>query len=254
MSNDTKKNGLGRREFLGKAFGATLSLAVVPSVLACACDAFAKQEPLAFSAFTIDLSLTANKALLNVNGSVKIASPAKFVATRISATEFSVVSGTCTHQGTTLNAYNSTTQNIYCPNHGSTFTAVGANINKASSSMGPLTRYKATFDSAANTVFVENQIFSGVEGTAASILTLEQNYPNPFSASTTIKFTLSEPSSISIHVHSVSGSEVMSESLGKLGIGDHSFTLGAQSLVTGTYFYELRTERGSIFKQMEIVR
>ena len=119
--------------------------------------------------------------------------------------------------------------------------------------MGKLARYKATFDSVANTVFVENTPLT-VEHTAASILALEQNYPNPFSTSTQINFALSDPSNITILVHNLSGVEVMSKSLGKLGIGEHSFTVDGHSLSAGTYFYELRTERGSLFKQMDVVK
>ena len=254
MDSNTKKNNeLGRREFLGKALGATLSLAVVPSILTCACDAFAKNEPLSFSPIKVDLTLSKNAPLKNINGSVIVSTTIRIIITRISDTEFSAVDGSCTHEGFNLNPFNSTTKLITCTKHTSTFDEFGKIIHMNNPpNQRSLNRYKATYD--GNTIVTIEDTILATENTANYGFSIEQNFPNPFSTTSTIRFTLSESSSVSIHIRNISGEEMQFHSLGKLGMGEHSLNLDGSQLATGTYFYELRTERGSLFKQMEIIR
>jgi endoglucanase len=68
---------------------------------------------------------------------------------------------------------------------------------------------------------------------------LEQNYPNPFNPSTSIAFTLAEPSIVSLNVFDSAGRRVASLAGGELAIGTHRVTLDGSRLSSGVYFYRL---------------
>jgi Rieske Fe-S protein len=260
MNNNKKNNEVGRREFLGKAIGATLSLAVVPSILTCACDAFASNnETFAFGTVTVDLNATANKALLKDSGSAYVPIPGNtrgLIVNRISQGNFVAMTSICTHKENRVLLYNSDvtkpdTMPCIASNHGPSQYDIFGEVVTGPAIL-PLQRYPVTFDGDHTLIITDTP--AAVNETNVAIAGLEQNYPNPFSSESTIRFTLSETSFVSLHVKNILGEEMQSHSLGKLGVGDHSFSLDGSQLATGTYFYELRTERGSMFKQMEIIR
>lgn len=69
---------------------------------------------------------------------------------------------------------------------------------------------------------------------------LEQNFPNPFNPTTNIRFTLSQPSQVSLSVFDISGRKVAdilsSESRAS---GTFQVTFDASALASGTYVYRL---------------
>jgi Rieske Fe-S protein len=65
-----------------------------------------------------------NAALLDVNGARPANVPDKIVIVRLSATEFSVVSRICTHNGCNV-SYQPSAMELVCGCHGSRFTATG---------------------------------------------------------------------------------------------------------------------------------
>ncbi|MFK7849165.1 MAG: T9SS type A sorting domain-containing protein [Rhodothermales bacterium] len=73
-----------------------------------------------------------------------------------------------------------------------------------------------------------------------SLFSLNQNYPNPFNPSTSISFTLTQPSRVSLTIFDVAGREVKtlisSESKAP---GVHNIAFDAGSLASGSYLYEL---------------
>lgn len=92
-----------------------------------------------------------NAALLNVNGARSANVPDKIVIVRRSATEFSVVSRICTHNGCQV-SYVASSMELVCPCHGSRFTATGAVTRE------PATRnlksYASTFDEVTQVLTV----------------------------------------------------------------------------------------------------
>lgn len=75
--------------------------------------------------FTLDLSLPANSAL-NTNGGSMLKSGV--IVARTSGGSYVAVASACTHQGTTIEFNNASSQ-FHCPNHGSNFTVTGAVVN-----------------------------------------------------------------------------------------------------------------------------
>jgi len=74
--------------------------------------------------------------------------------------------------------------------------------------------------------------------------TLEQNYPNPFNPTTTIEFTLLEPSIVTLKVYNLLGQEVktlIENELMEDGLQVNDFD--ASDLTSGVYFYKI-TARG----------
>jgi photosystem II stability/assembly factor-like uncharacterized protein len=76
---------------------------------------------------------------------------------------------------------------------------------------------------------------------------LGTNYPNPFSASTTIPFSLAERSFITIEVLDALGRSVAEVASGVYEAGKYETKFDAGNLAAGTYFIRLKTENKSYF-------
>lgn len=81
--------------------------------------------------------------------------------------------------------------------------------------------------------------------------TLHQNYPNPFNPSTTIKYSLSEPSYVQIKIYNLLGKLVNTLVDEQKTAGEYSFTWDGRNtqgkkLAGGIYFYRL-TAGGQVF-------
>lgn len=87
----------------------------------------------------------ANAALQNVNGARPVNVPDKIVIVRQSATEFSVLSRICTHNGCNVSFQPSSTEFV-CPCHGSRFSITGAVTRQPATQN--LKKYTHTFDEA----------------------------------------------------------------------------------------------------------
>ena len=72
---------------------------------------------------------------------------------------------------------------------------------------------------------------------------LAQNYPNPFNPTTTIEFTLGQPSMVTLKIYNILGQQVATllnrESMDD---GDQEIEFNAGNLPSGVYFYQLRAE------------
>jgi hypothetical protein len=67
-----------------------------------------------------------------------------------------------------------------------------------------------------------------------------QNYPNPFNPSTSIQFSLSVSSHVSLKVFDILGKEVATLVNGTMGAGSYTAEFDARVLSSGPYFYTLR--------------
>lgn len=72
-----------------------------------------------------------------------------------------------------------------------------------------------------------------------SQFSLEQNFPNPFNPTTTIRFALSEPAMVDLTVYNILGQSVKTLVSGDLDPGEYDVTLDATDMPTGVYFYRL---------------
>lgn len=82
-----------------------------------------------------------------------------------------------------------------------------------------------------------------------STVQLKQNYPNPFSSETTIRFALSEYAHVTLTVFDVTGREVATLADRSFGAGEHELTWNAAGQASGTYFYRLETGNGGAHTQ-----
>jgi hypothetical protein len=84
---------------------------------------------------------------------------------------------------------------------------------------------------------------------------LGQNYPNPFNPSTTIPFSLDKPGFVSMSIHSVSGTNIVSIMDRKIyDIGSHSVTFDAKDLASGMYFVRLDVDGNIQNKPMTLIK
>ncbi len=84
---------------------------------------------------------------------------------------------------------------------------------------------------------------------------LGQNYPNPFNPSTTIPFSLDKPGFVSMSIHSVSGTNIVSIMDRKIyDTGSHSVTFDAKDLASGMYFVRLDVDGNIQNKPMMLIK
>ncbi len=83
---------------------------------------------------------------------------------------------------------------------------------------------------------------------------LEDNYPNPFNPSTTIKFYLPEATFVKLKVFDVLGNEVETLINEEKDSGYHEIIFDAASLSSGVYLYNLQTSKHSETKKMILIR
>jgi nitrite reductase/ring-hydroxylating ferredoxin subunit len=191
-----------------------------------------------------------------VNGSIVYTLPApnsvKLVITRLTSSTFSVLSALCTHQGTVLNPYNSSKGYIYCPLHFSRFGIDGHVIMGPATS--PLKSYSSTYDASTNSLTItDSTLTSSTADTNESgndKLTLNQNYPNPFTGKTTISFTTPERGVVSLTITDETGRQIAVPYSGTAEVGEHQIEFDGSHLSSGIYFCRLSTANGTLVKQM----
>lgn len=88
----------------------------------------------------------------------------------------------------------------------------------------------------------------------ALALNLQQNWPNPFELSTTIKFSLEKTLPITLEVFDIRGRKVASLIKGVRTTGEHSITWSAEDLPCGVYLYRLSSDRQSVSSKMLLLK
>jgi YVTN family beta-propeller protein len=92
------------------------------------------------------------------------------------------------------------------------------------------------------------------DGEALTVFTLEQNYPNPFNPFTTIKFSLSQRSYVTLTVYDVAGREVARLVDEVLFPGQYQITFDGMALNSGVYFYRLHSGKIMETRKFVLVR
>ena len=89
-----------------------------------------------------------------------------------------------------------------------------------------------------------------------TVFNLEQNYPNPFNPETTITYSITKPSNISLKVYDVLGNEIATlvNEFQQAGRYSSSFNTQRSSLTSGVYIYTLRTGSFISTKKMLLIR
>ncbi len=86
-----------------------------------------------------------------------------------------------------------------------------------------------------------NIIFTGVEEeqTVPAVFALEQNFPNPFNPTTTLRFTLSKANRTTLIIYDVLGRDVTTVVDAFLEQGTHQYQFSGTNLASGVYFYRI---------------
>lgn len=97
------------------------------------------------------------------------------------------------------------------------------------------------------------------QGSLPSAVTLHQNYPNPFNPTTTISFSLSTASDVSLVVYNALGQQVKQLVGGRLPVGLHEVTWDGTAargnrVASGVYFYKLSTAETSRSRKMLLLK
>ncbi|MEA3446627.1 MAG: agmatine deiminase family protein [Bacteroidota bacterium] len=94
-----------------------------------------------------------------------------------------------------------------------------------------------------------------ISGPGKDGINLSQNYPNPFSASTNIIFTLEKEAFVILNVYNSQGKLVTVSINSKLQAGVHNISLFAENYETGIYSYILKINESTILcKKMVVLK
>lgn len=91
-------------------------------------------------------------------------------------------------------------------------------------------------------------------GAVPTAFSLEANYPNPFHASTTIRYAVPRASAVTLVVYDVTGSKVAVLADGLKQAGMHEVAFDATHLPTGLYLYKLETPMGRFTRGMLLIK
>lgn len=83
---------------------------------------------------------------------------------------------------------------------------------------------------------------------------LEQNFPNPFNPTTTIRFSLPETADVRLAVYDVTGREVALLTSGTLAAGVHQVSFDAARFASGVYLYRLQAGSHTLTRRMTLVK
>jgi len=110
------------------------------------------------------------------------------------------------------------------------------------------------FAGTSDTLWRRSLSDSGISYVAQPKLvsTLLTSFPNPFTQSTSIKFSTSDHSFAQVSIHNLLGSEVARLFSGELDAGEHSFTWDAHGMPAGMYVALVKI--GGEVREIPIVR
>ena len=93
-----------------------------------------------------------------------------------------------------------------------------------------------------------------ISGNVPSAFTLEQNFPNPFNPSSSIRFSLTSENHVELFISNALGQQVGTLVNERMSAGTHEVKFNADGLSTGTYFYTLKSGTLTETKKMILVK
>jgi hypothetical protein len=85
-------------------------------------------------------------------------------------------------------------------------------------------------------------------------ITVSQNRPNPAVNFTSISYTNTQKSNVSIEITDVTGKVVFTEDLGVKNPGQYNYDMELSSFDAGVYFYTLNTNKSKVTKMMSVIK
>ena len=83
---------------------------------------------------------------------------------------------------------------------------------------------------------------------------LGQNFPNPFTYSTTFPYKVSKTGNVSFRVLDIAGRQIESINEGVQTPGNYTYNLKANKLAAGTYYFQMTSDEKSSVRKMIVVR
>jgi hypothetical protein len=97
----------------------------------------------------------------------------------------------------------------------------------------------------------------GIESSHSAIpdkFFMDQNFPNPFNPSTTIRFGLPAVADVRITIFNLLGQEVAVPVEGRLQAGEHTLLVNAANLSSGVYLYRVQAGDKVSIKRMVLMK
>ena len=118
-----------------------------------------------------------------------------------------------------------------------------------------VSQFKLIYGTLANV----SQVYEDVLKLIPSKFSLGNNYPNPFNPTTTIPFSIAQPSNVSLKIYDVQGREVKQIYNGYLGTGYYNQEWSGDnnmgtSVSSGVYYYGLVTKNFQKYKKLILIK
>jgi photosystem II stability/assembly factor-like uncharacterized protein len=133
--------------------------------------------------------------------------------------------------------------NSFIVGHGTTLEAHDYSFIDSSAGVGVRSYRLKQIDLDGTPHFTESvrlDILASVAGSTPYHYGLDQNFPNPFNPSTTIRYGLPEKSAVSLIVFNALGQQVALLQNGEQEAGYHEVTFDGSGLSSGVYFYRIQ--------------
>ncbi|MGA9408534.1 MAG: aryl-sulfate sulfotransferase, partial [Bacteroidota bacterium] len=97
-------------------------------------------------------------------------------------------------------------------------------------------------------------VVKGGSASTPGVITLNENYPNPFNPSTTIRYTLPLSGKVAMHVYNILGQSVATLVEGNQSAGTHAVLFNGSDLPSGVYLYRIESGSFSAVKKMVLLK
>ena len=169
--------------------------------------------------------------------------------------DFTCVTEMCPHEGNPVETLNPLTLRFECKKgHGSLYDPDGKFFSGVSKK--DLPSYILDYPGGDNIyIIIDALITSKNENSNNSLSFLSQNFPNPCSGNTTIRFGLEKQGFSEISIYDLSGNKLKEIFSGYVDSGSHELNFDTSGLLSGTYFYKLITNNNTtIVRNMKVTR